>query len=126
MKSFIFSIIIAAIIVSGSLIYTNYIDGLSEDMCGYNNEIKELIANNEYEKAGEAVNLLSDFIERKKLALASTMDHNNIDSIERNIAELSVYTKEGQKFDALAKCEVLSVLFEHLPKNYNVVLENIL
>lgn len=126
MKSLIISIIIAAGIVGGSLAYSEYIDGLSEQLCAYGDDIKELLADEDFPKAAEELSSLSDFIESKKLSLASTTDHNNIDNIERNIAELKAYTAGGQKYDALAKCELLNALFEHLPKNYTVNLENIL
>lgn len=126
MKSFVASLVLALMIILGSIGYTIYLDNLSEEMCLYNDEIKEFLMNDRYDEAENAARLLSEFIDDKKIALASTMDHNNLDNIERNIAELIAYTGGEQRFDALAKCEVLKIMFEHLPKNYSFKLENIL
>lgn len=126
MKSFVVSIIIAACIIGGSIAYSVYLDNLSEEMCVCSNEIKELINNEDYNEACRRTEELSGFLEKKKLSLASTMDHGSLDNIEKNIAELRVYALCGQKSDALAKCELLNVLFEHLPKSYRLNLENIL
>lgn len=126
MKTFLASLMIAAVIVGGSILYSIYLEDMTQDMSDYNQKILNLISEENYDSAKQGVEELTKFIDDRRLALASTMDHNHIDNIERNLAELKAYVSEGQKFDALAKCEILSTLFEHLPKNYSVKLENIL
>lgn len=126
MKSFIISLCIAILIIAGGGVFTGYIDNISKELCRVNTEIKIMLEEEEYEKAANAADALSEKIRESKIILASTIDHQAIDNIERNVAELYSYSKSGQGFDALAKCEVLEVLFEHLPKNYAIKPENIL
>lgn len=126
MKSFVISVIIAVCIIGGSLMYSFYLNDLSYELNILNNEITELILTENYASASEKISLLSEFAERKKPFLASTTDHNNIDNIEKTVSELKIYTEEKHKADALAKCELLKILFEHLPKNYSLRFENIL
>ena len=126
MKSLIVSGVIAVCIIVGSIFYSNYINDLSKEMCNYGNEIKTSIAEENYSKAVDKISLLEAYIDKKKPALASTSDHCIPDSIEKDIAELRVYTSMKQKSDALAKCELLNFHFEHIPKGYKLKLENIL
>ena len=126
MKSFVTALVITAAIVAGSLFYSMHIDDLSQEMEKSNQEIMELLHAGDFEQAEERVQALSDFVDEKKIALATTMDHSELDRIEMNLSELRGYVEGGMKTDALARCEVLDVLFRHLPKNYKLKLENIL
>ena len=126
MKIFIVSICIFALIVVGGIFFSEYMDGISNELSELNAEVKVLIEKEDFGKASELADDLSKIIDDRKIVLASTIDHQTLDNIERNIAELCSYSESGQRFDALAKCEVLEVLFKHLPKNYAVKVENIL
>lgn len=126
MKSFVISIFTLTLIIGGSVLYSSYIESISEEMLGCGEEIKGLIAEENFSEAYEKISELSEFIERKKPVLASTTDHTDTDEAEKTIAELKAYTAEKQKSAALAKCELMCVLFEHFPKNYALRLENIL
>ena len=126
MKSFITALVIAAVMVAGSIFYSAHLDDLSKEMAKDNEEITRLINEEDYEKAREKVQELSDFVDEKKIALATTMDHADLDKIEINLSELHGYVEGEMKTDSLARCKVLDVLFNHLPKNYKLKLENIL
>lgn len=126
MKSFVVSLIIAVGIICGSAGYSIYIKDLADELCVIEEEIKELIEEGEAGGAEKEILGLKSLLEDKKVMLASTADHGIIEEIEKTLAELAVYAEGGQRYDALAKCEVLSMLFEHLPKSYGLCLENIL
>ena len=126
MKSLVISVIIAVCIIGGSIFYSEYTDNLSDEMCSYGDKIKSLLSDDNFGEAEKAISELAGFMDKKKPALASTADHCIPDNIEKDIAELMVYTSMKQKSDALAKCELLNVYFEHIPKSYKLKLENIL
>lgn len=126
MKTFLLALTIAVSMIFGSIFFTSRIDDASREMSEYIKEIKVLIAEEDYENAISHIEELKYYIDEKRPELTATMDHANINKIYENFAEMYVYAMEEQKYDALSKCEVLIVLFEYMPKNYNVKLENIL
>lgn len=113
------------IIING-IIFSIYIEGLSDEMLIYSSEISYLLDEENFDLALKKTNELSDFIEEKKVMLASTTDHNKLDEIEKTLAELASYIESRKKHDSLAKCEVLDFLFEHFPRDYMLKAENIL
>ena len=126
MKSFVISIILAACIIGGGIWYAAYLENFSDRLLEQNDEIRLLVSAEKYSDAREAEEVLSKAWESGKNVIASTLDHGNIDDIEKSLAEIKAYTYEEEKADALAKCEVLSVMLEHLPNSCSFRLENIL
>ena len=126
MKSFVISIILAACIIGGGIWYAAYLEDFSDKLLEQNEEIRLLLSKEKYADAREAEEELSRAWESGKNALASTLDHGNIDDIEKSLAEIKAYTDEGAKADTLAKCEVLRIMLEHLPNSCSFKLENIL
>lgn len=126
MKSFIISVVIGISIIVGSVLFSMYIENISEEMLVYSEEIKSKLENDNFKIADEKINELSEFIEKNKIALASTMNHENLDKIEETIAELGAYSKSCQRHDALARCETLAFQLEHLPRDYMLKAENVL
>lgn len=126
MKTFLLALAIAVSLIFGSLFFNSRINDISAEMNQHIKEIKLLITEEDYENAISHIEELKYYIDKKRPELTATMDHANINKIYENFAEMYVYTMEEQKYDALSKCEVLVVLFEYMPKNYNVKIENIL
>ena len=122
MKSFFTAIVIAAVIIVGSVFYTRELNEISENMMEHNNQIMNMIHNDDFESA---VGQVQD-VEEKKISLSMIIDHSTLDKIESNLSELAGYVEGYAKTDALAKSRVLDILFEYLPKNYKLRLENIL
>lgn len=126
MKSLIIAILIAATIIFGGIYATNKLSDVSVYLIEVCEQTSELIENEDFEKAEELAKKLKEGIEENYNMFAVSIDHNEIDKIEMNIDQLQVYIKEHQKADALAFGNVLLGLFEHLPKDYKLKLENIL
>ena len=126
MKSFAASLILAALMIFASIAYTIYLNNACEEMTLLSSQIEDAINTEDFAQASDTLKGLSELINSKRLALAATIDHTSIDTIERNMAELDAYLSEKQRQDATAKCKVLITLFKHLPKNYSLNLENIL
>ena len=126
MKSFITALVIAAVIFIGSMFYNRELDSLSETMLDYNNQIMNMLHNEDYPGAAGQVQALTDYVETKKIPLSMIIDHATLDKIENSLAELAGYVEGRAKTDALAKSRTLDVLFQYIPKNYKLRLENIL
>lgn len=120
------AIILAVVVVSGSMLYSSHIDKVSKEMVETNQQIQQSIMGDDFEEAKKGVEQLNTYIDEKKFTLAATINHEVIDKIEMYLSELSQYIEGGNKVDALARIDVLDVLLEHIPKNYKLKIENIL
>ena len=126
MKSFIITLLVAAALTAGSVIYTKRLEDCSETLGGMTADIYRSLDEEDYTAASEDIARLTDKLLSVKPFIAAFGDHEDIDLIESNLAELKVYAEYGQRADALSKAQVISVLFRHLPKNTHIRIENIL
>lgn len=126
MKSVVVSVIIAAIVVAGSLFYTRSLEKVSEELIEINEQISQYIEAEDYSGANSEIERLSAYLDSRRAVLDAIGDHEEMDNIEMNLSELEEYAKGEKKTDALSRCHVLDFLFEHLPLNYKLKLENIL
>lgn len=126
MKSLIIAILIAVIIIFGGIYATNKLSDVSDNLIEICEQASELIQNEEFETAGELLEKMKESVDENYIMFAVSIDHNEIDKIEMNLDQMQIYIKEHQKADALAFGNVLLGLFEHLPKDYKLKLENVL
>lgn len=126
MKSFVVSLVLAALIITGGIWSNIYMDNISGGMYKHTEKIEKYLEKEDFPSALEVEYGLYKQLENKKKLLATTIDHTTIDSLERNLFELISYTKSEQSYDALAKCEVLKIMIKQLPRNYSIKLENVL
>lgn len=126
MKGVIISACIAVALVAGSLVYTSHIKSVSAELGAINDRVMLQLIKEDYEGASGEIGHLVDYLNDHRTLLAATGDHADFDKIEMNISEMEGYTNGRQKIDAMSKCKVLAFMFEHLPKNYEMKLENIL
>ena len=124
MKSLIIAIIIASIIVFGGVYATNRLSDVSEKLIDMCEEMNESIEENDFKKADKLIEKISKYVDENYVMFATSIDHNEIDKIEMNVNQMKSYIKEKQKADALSFGNVLLGLFEHLPKDYKLKLEN--
>ena len=125
MKSLLCALILAFIVIFGGLYTSKKIDTLTENLLNKNANIITLINQNDFKSAKEQLKKIHNEIEDSSLVLASCLDHNEIDKIDINIANLKTYIEEENKIMALSCTSTLELLFSHLPKDYHVKLENI-
>ena len=126
MKSLIIAVIIACIIVFGGVYATNKLSDVSENLIDMCEEMNESIEENDFKKADKLIEKISKYVDENYVMFATSIDHNEIDKIEMNVNQMKSYIKEKQKADALSFGNVLLGLFEHLPKDYKLKLENII
>ncbi|MGN1116825.1 MAG: DUF4363 family protein, partial [Candidatus Ornithomonoglobus sp.] len=91
-----------------------------------NNKIILALENDDFESADTSISVLYEYIEQYEPFFSAIGNHEEIDNIEMNLAELKAYSAGRLKYDALAKSRSLSFLFGHLPKNSRIKIENIL
>lgn len=126
MKSVVVALLILAVIIGGSIIFTNELDDVSQNLATKNDKLYDLICKEDFEQASDLLSELDDDISKKKLLLASVIDHTEIDKMVLNIAQAKAYVGERKKEDSLSFVNALSSMFSHIPKNYHVKIENIL
>lgn len=126
MKSVIISALLAAVMVTGAWVYSNRLESVSKTLMEMNEKVAEYLEREEYELASAQINKIKIYLERKHTLLAAMGNHEELDKIEMNISEMEKYTEGRHMTDALSRCQVLDFLFEHMPKNDYVRLENIL
>ena len=126
MKSLIVAVLIATAIIFGGIYSTKKLSDLSETLITMCEEAGEAIENDDFKSAGKMLEEIEKSVEDNYNVFAVSIDHNEIDEIEMNIYQMQVYIDKNQKADALAFGNVLLGLFEHLPKDYRLKIENIL
>lgn len=126
MKSVITVLIMAAALMTGGVLYSNQLYNISERLLEINGGIEKNLTGSEFDEASDGVDELYNYLDEKEPYFEAFGDHEELDKIKMNMAELEKYIDERERTDALAKVNVLDFLFEHLPKNYRVRIENIL
>lgn len=126
MRSLFVALIIASVTVFGSIEYTRHLEKISAQMMEQNQEIEKDIMAENYDAASQKTKRLSDFIEEKRSLLDAVGNHQELDEIERNLAELVSFTDDHMHGEALSKCYSLEFLIRALPRNFRIKVENIL
>lgn len=126
MKSVIISAILAAVMVTGALVYTNRLNYVSQSLLEMNENTAQYLEREDYDLALAEINKIKEYLKKKHSLLEAMGNHAELDEIEMNVSQMQRYTEGEQGTDALSHCQVLSFLFEHMPENEYVRLENIL
>ena len=126
MRGVIAALIVAAAIVSGSYVYTNKMNKISEGLMEINNSVAEKVRNEDYGAAIESIEDLRRAVDENRTFLTATCNHTRVDEIEKGVSELMGFASEGQKSEAYARSRSLGVLIGNLPRDYRISLENIL
>ncbi len=126
MKSLIIAVLIAVTIIFVGIYSTEKLNDISDYLLDVCDEVSSAIEKDDFKKAGELAQEMEKCVDDNYNMFAASIDHNEIDKIEMNIKQMQTYIEQQQKADALAFGNVLQGLFEHLPKDYKLKLENIL
>lgn len=126
MKSVIVSTVIAVLIATAGIAYELHIEAVSEKLMSLNERVTQAVNDENYKTAEHILKEILEYVSRKEDILSITDNHEVVHNIEINSWELYEFIKGGQKADALSKCRILYFLFEELPENYKLKLDNIL
>ncbi len=125
MKSMIIAAILLAAVLCGGAAYTSMLSDVSIELVRINEEVQKKLEAENYNEALDKIGEMSQYLSENESILAAMGNHEEIDKMRTNIAELYRYTNDNMRTDALSKSEVLEFLYIHLPKNYRLRLENI-
>lgn len=125
MKSLITAFIIAAVVIGTSLYCSHQIDKLTNELTKKNDILLKNITDENFDEALKLLDDIDKTIENSSVLLASYLDHSELQKIETQLVQLDVYIREQEKITALANVNTLNLLFNHLPEDYHVRLENI-
>lgn len=126
MKSFIVTLIIGAVMVTGSIFYAQHLKTESGKLTDITKDIKTSINNEDYETAAKEIDKLDKYVNKFEKFFLATGDHLEIDNIKIHLSELKSFNKHEMKSDALSKIYVLEFLFTHLPHSSQLRIGNIL
>ena len=126
MKSVFVALGIGFAIVIGSLAYTEHLENVSEQLLIYNRELTERLKQEDLKKAEESLDIIEGFLQQRRTVLDSMGKHGNLDEIEKNMIELRSYIECNAIKEAMTKNKSLEFLFDDLPRNFHVRIENIL
>lgn len=126
MKSVIAALTLILSVLIGGGVYTSSLVRVSNELSEMNAAVQSSLENNYMESAEHQIEQMRGYLEDKEEVLSAMGDHDELDEIKMNIAELEQYVKGKMKVDALAKSEVLEFLLEHMPENYRLKLRNVL
>ncbi len=126
MKSFFVALSLAFVIIICGCFSLNHVERISHKLSEENDRIIYALENDDFVSADTSISILYEYIEKNEPFFAAIGNHEEIDNIEMNLAELKAYSAGRLKYDALAKSRSLAFLFGHLPKNLRIKIENIL
>ena len=126
MKSFFVAILIFAGLIVSGFAFNSCLNDTSQRFLKSCEEIREKVESEAFEDAYKSAEELSEYIDRQKPLISSILDHSSIDDIEKEISDLLGYTENKDKVNTIVSLKELEHMFEHLPENYSLTLQNIL
>ena len=126
MKSFIVAASIFAVLILSGAAFDFCLNNTSKELLASCEEISSNIDGEKMQEAYDKAKRLSEYIDSKKPLLSSILDHSNIDEIEKEVSGLLGYTEQQDKTNAVVSIKKLNHMFEHLPENYFLSLQNVL
>lgn len=126
MKSFIGSIILLSCLIAASTLHSYYLNQITNELISKNNTVLELVQDENYSLALSELNSLDEYIDTKRTVLSATMDHSVLNKIDEYVSQAQGFISEEEKADSLVSCQNLATFLENMPKNYKILIENIL
>lgn len=126
MKSFIIAMSIFAVLIASGIGFNFCLNNTSERLLRSCEEISDDIEEAKMQEAYAKSKELSEYIDGKKPILSSILDHSSVDEIEKQISEVIGFAGQNDVIDAVVSVKKLKHMFEHLPENYSLRLQNIL
>jgi len=126
MKSFIAAIVIAVILIGGSVGYGIYIDNVTEKIISKTDGIEDLIKSGDYTGAKEKLSDFFGLLEKENTILGSITEHKEIFEIKKNIMETDVFLTEENKEESLSRLQAIKSISEQMSGNTKLKILNIL
>lgn len=126
MKTFIISLVVLAILITGVCVYSVYLDKTMSDLQENLECLLDCINKEQWDKCENEINCLSKNWEKNEPILAMFNDHEDIDNINLSVSDLkeSIACKDTEH--TLKSLKETKILLERIRKNETLSLENIL
>lgn len=126
MKTFIISIILSVLMLTGFGIYIFYLSNTTSELNSTVKNISELAKNEDWEECYKETEKLVNIWNKHEKILCSFTDHGDLDEVKRAVSELkeSVLFEDGHH--TVMSSSVLLVLIDRLTENEMPNIENIL
>ncbi len=126
MKTFIISITVLLILLTGISIYSCYLGGTVKDIDKSIAQVSEFAYKRDWENCKKSTEKLVDIFDKNEAILAMFNDHEDVDNIKLSIAELKESVLHENFEHTFKALEETKILLERIEKNENLTLENIL
>lgn len=126
MKTFIASILVMVLMLTGFGIYIYYLTNTTEELVALINTISDLAKDENWEDCNSKVDNLMELWNRHEKVLCSFTDHGDLDEVKRSMNELKESARYNDSQDTVMYSSVLLVLIDRLTENELPTLENIL
>lgn len=126
MKTFIISLVILAIILTGGVFYTSALDDISAQMVSQTDAIYESLQAEDFQTAKQQTGQLKETWEENKKVLTALIDHSYLSAIDISVAELVENVNYEEVSQASEKNAKIKTQMEDIAQNEHLYFENIL
>ena len=126
MKTFIASILVMVLMLTGFGIYIYYLTNTAEELVALINTISDLAKDENWEDCNSKVDNLMELWNRHEKVLCAFTDHGDLDEVKRSMNDLKESARYNDSQDTVMYSSVLLVLIDRLTENELPTLENIL
>ncbi len=125
MRSFVWSLVFAAVLLGAMYGYKVYLNDVSENLLTLVDHLDAAAREEDWESAETATDTLADAWEKTGPRLALFTDHDALDDVMQTVAELKGYLRFRESAEFMAETETLRALLEHIPKREALTIYNI-
>lgn len=126
MKTFLASMLVLVILISGVLTYSSYLIKTEKELMFNIDEISDCVNREDWICADEKTKVLIEKWEKHEVILAMFNDHEDLDEIRLSIGDLKESISHSDVEHTAKAITEFKILLERLRKNESLSLENIL
>ncbi len=126
MKSFVVAILVAVLLVGGSVGYSFFIKNTAELIEEKTVSVEKLVEIGDFEGAKGKLSEFNDTLDKKNSVIGSVIEHKEIFEIKRNMAEIEVFLDSKNKEESLSRIKSILAVLKQLSENSALGIYNIL
>ncbi len=126
MKSFIVAIVIAALLVAGSIWHRIYVGETTEEIITTTEQVVSAMESMDFRAASDYTDKLEEVIVREERMLGVICDHKDYYEIKRAVGELAAYIEKEDVGESLAHCSAIKIMTERISEISKPYISNIL
>ncbi len=126
MKSFVVAILVAVLLVGGSVGYSFFMKNTAELIEEKAVSVEKLVESGDFEGAKSKLSEFHDTLDEKNSVIGSVIEHKEIFEIKRNMAEIEVFLDSENKEESLSRIKSILAVLKQLSDNSALGIYNIL